>query len=122
MSKRILIIDDDTEDLILIKKALEDDGFQEILTASLCEDGIGKAKEMKPDIIVIDTRLPGMDGFEICQEIRKTEGYHPKIVITTGNIDAVDAAKARKAGADDYCVKTSDYQLLRVAVSNLTSE
>jgi DNA-binding response OmpR family regulator len=46
----------------------------------------------------------------------------PKIIVTTGAIDAVDAIKARKAGADDYCVKTSDCSQLLIAVKNLIGE
>ncbi|OGW79008.1 MAG: hypothetical protein A2Z83_06765 [Omnitrophica bacterium GWA2_52_8] len=61
-----------------------------------------------PAVIILDTILPDMDGFEICLEARKKK-FKGKIIISTGHIDAVDAEKAKTSGADDYVVKTSDF-------------
>ena len=67
--------------------------------------------------------MPGIDGFETCRQIREEHDEEEmKIIITTGAIDAVDAVKARKAGANDYCVKTSDLTQLITAVTNLIGE
>ena len=61
-----------------------------------------------------------MDGFEVCRQIKESLAPNaPKIIVMTGTIDAVDAVKARKMGADDYCVKTADGIPLMKAVENL---
>ncbi len=78
------------------------------------------AASENPDLVITDTNMPGIDGFETCRQIRDAGSKdNPKIIVTTGAIDAVDAVEARKAGADDYCVKTSDAAQLIVAVKNL---
>ena len=56
--------------------------------------------------------MQGMDGFETCQKIREAAELNTKIIIYTGNADAVDAGKAKEVGADEYCVKTSDYSFI----------
>jgi putative two-component system response regulator len=82
-------------------------------------DAIAQAKESKPDIVILDTNLGGMDGFEACQKIKELDGSTAKIIVMTGLIDAVDAGRAREMGADDYCVKTADYADIIESVKNL---
>jgi two-component system alkaline phosphatase synthesis response regulator PhoP len=109
MRNKILIIDDSEQDRKIMQRYFNQAGFKEILMAERGEEGIEKAISQKPDLIIIDTLLPGMDGFQICQQIREKQGeVASKIVMVTGAIDAVDAVKARKMGADDYCAKTAD--------------
>jgi len=106
---KILNIEDSEQDRKIFKRVLKDAGFEDIIFAERGEEGVEKVKNEKPDMVIIDTRLPGIDGFETCRQIRESCGpAAPKIIITTGFIDAVDAVKAREAGADDYCVKTAD--------------
>jgi DNA-binding response OmpR family regulator len=120
MGKKILIVDDNEVDLIIIKRHLSHAGYNEIVSAGNADEGIKKAEEERPDLIILDTLLPGSNGFEICQTIReKYNQTNPKIIIITGSVDAVDAVKARKAGADDYCAKTSDCAPLLEAVKKL---
>ncbi|MFC1699270.1 response regulator transcription factor [Candidatus Omnitrophota bacterium] len=119
MSK-ILIVDDNGQDRKIIERFLKKAGFTEVLTAETGEMAVEKAKTEQPDLVITDTMLPGIDGFEVCRQIR--EGLGPdltKIIVITGMIDAVDAVKAKKMGADDYCVKTSDYASLIEAVKKL---
>ena len=117
--KKILIIDDNEQDRKIEKIFLNKEGFEEIIMAETGEEGVKKVQQEEPDIIILDTMLPGIDGFETCRQIRKTQGpKSPKIVILTGSIDAIDALKAKKVGADDYCVKTSDSSLLIETVKN----
>ena len=117
---KLLIIDDDAIDQKLIRESIKKSGFDaEITVAFSGEDGIKKVNDLKPNvIIVLDTVLPGMNGFETCKKIKETD-RGLKIIICTGVIDAVDAAKARAVGADDYCVKTADYMGLINAIKKL---
>lgn len=121
MEKKILIIDDNEVDLLIVKRHLEHAGYQNIITASDAAEGVKKAIEEKPDLVISDTVLPDSNGFEICRQIREACGKDaPKIIIITGSVDAVDATLARRVGADDYCGKTSDCAPLLEAVKKLT--
>ena len=66
-------------------------------------------------VIDLDTVMPGLDGFDTCKKIKEIDG-NIKVIICTGFVDAVDATKARNSGADDYCVKTADFEVLVNAV------
>ncbi len=114
MPRKILIIDDDKGDQKLMQDALVRAGLEvDIMVAETGEEGIKKTDELKPNgIVILDTVLPRIDGFATCEEIKKNGDENVKVIICTGVIDAVDAKKARAAGADDYCVKTEDYEAL----------
>lgn len=120
MGKKILIVDDNETDLLIIKRYLSHAGYNEIVSAENAGEGIKKAEVEKPDLIILDTLLPDGNGFEICQVIReKYNQANPKIIIITGSVDAVDAVRARKAGADDYCAKTFDCAPLLEALKKI---
>ena len=120
MEKKILIIDDNPQDKKIMTRFLNRAGFTQISTAENGTEGVKKAGEEKPDLVILDTMLPDMLGFEVCSRIRENHGSdEPKIIMTTGAVDAVDALKARQAGANDYCVKTSDCSPLMSALGNL---
>jgi len=120
MGKKILVIDDNEPDRNLVKIFLNEAGFEQIVMAETGEEGAKKAESDKPDLVITDTLLPGIDGFEVCRRIRKYHGRNgPKIIVITGVIDAIDAVKARKMGADDYCVKNRDLSDLIKAVKDL---
>ena len=124
MGKKILVIDDSVQDRKIVNIFLNKAGFNNILNATSGNEGIEMAKKNKPDLIVLDTVLPDISGFQICSKIREAlGGQSPKIIITTGSVLAVDALKAKKAGADDYCAKTSDCsQLVEIVKSLIGSE
>ena len=71
MGKKILIIDDNSDDLVIIERCLKEAGYTDIITAGDANGGIQKAKEEKPDLIITDTILPEMDGFEVCRNVRE---------------------------------------------------
>ena len=99
---------------------MKEAGYSNVITAEDGKQAIEQTKAEKPDLLIIDTLLGKDNGFEVCRKIRDIgEPTSPKIIIITGAIDAVDAVKARKMGADDYCAKTSDCALLIEAVKNL---
>lgn len=119
MSKKILVTDDSLISAVSLKDLLESKGF-DVVTAESGEQAIGIVQTFKPDLALLDTCLPGMSGHDLCKYLRKTFGNRVKIIVYTGQVDAVDADKAVKAGADDYVVKTSDFALLLDAIYKLT--
>jgi len=121
MENKILIVDDDKTDYQIIETHFKRAGLNDTLWAESGEKGVEYAQNIKPDIVLIDTNLPQIDGFETCRRIKAIEGLDAKIIVMTGFIEAVNALKAREVGADDYCAKTSDCDSLIEAVKGLIS-
>lgn len=101
--KFILIVDDEQELLTLIKTIFERTGYTKIMTATSGEMALQIIRETLPDMVILDVMLPGMDGFEVLQEIRALSKL-PVLMLT-----AKDAAEDRfsgfELGADDYLIK-----------------
>lgn len=117
--KKILIIDDNDQDRKIMKRFFNEAGYENIVTASTGEEGVEKASVESPDLVVVDTVLPGINGFEVCRQIKSRRGQDQKIIVITGSVDAIDAVKAKKAGADDYCVKTIRFAPLIDAIKRI---
>lgn len=117
MSVKVLIIEDNPQDQKIIQRYASRAGY-DVLLASSGEEGLDIFKKENPPVVVTDTNLPGMDGFELCRSIKAVPQCVARVIIITGQIDAVDAGKARENGADDYCVKTSDCAPLLTAIKN----
>lgn len=117
---KILIIDDEAQDAKAMALTLEREGYKEISTADTGEKGVEIARSFKPDLVLIDVVLNGIDGFDICKEIEAIEGLNPKIIMITGHLDAVDAKKARSSGADEIIEKTPALENMIRTIKNLT--
>lgn len=118
MNKKILVIDDDIGARKTLYYSLSKYGYK-VIEAAGGKEGIDKAQKERPDLVLVDTLMPDMNGNEVCRQIKGTKGLNTKIIVFTGFIDAVDAEKARAAGADDYVVKTSKLQHLLEAAKKL---
>lgn len=106
-NKTILLVEDDTMIGSIYKAKFEADGFN-VLIALDGASGLALAKKEKPDIIMLDVILPGLDGFSVLEEVKKdkTTKNIPVIMLTNlGTED--DKAKGHKMGALDYLVKAS---------------
>ena len=116
----LLIVDDDEGDRRLMEEAIRRSDMQlTIAQASTDKEALQKLESLRPNLIVVlDTILAGVTGFDICRKMREID-QEVKIIICTGMIDAVDAGRARASGADDYCVKTADYDALVATIKNL---
>lgn len=102
MALRILVIDDDTALAEMIGLVLEADGF----AVDLCEDGaraLEVFRDVRPDLVLLDLMLPGLDGIEVCRLIR-AESDVP-IIMLTAKSDTPDVVEGLEAGADDYVAK-----------------
>ena len=123
MGKKILIIDDNEGDKVLIRELLRESGIDcEFIMANSGDEGIEKAKEEKPTVVLIDTGLKGTDCFQTCKTIKELPDIDIKVIVMTGVVDAIDAGKARRSGADDFCVKTSDCESIIKAVKQISNQ
>ena len=105
MAKKILIIEDDKFLLKVIKKKLLKEKYT-VIEAMDGEQGIKSAKREKPDLILLDLILPGIDGFEVLTKIKKDQESSKIPIIILSNLGAREEIKrGLEAGADDYLIK-----------------
>jgi two-component system, OmpR family, response regulator MprA len=102
MKEHILIIEDDEAILKILRRVLTYEGYQ-VDTALEGKSGLSMAHEGRPDLIILDWMLPGMDGLEVCHHLRET-GSTP-ILMLTAKDTIQDRVQGLDAGADDYVVK-----------------
>ena len=113
---KILIIDDDRELCALIKRSVQ----SEHIEADFCntgKEGLQKLKEQEYQLVVLDVMMPGMDGFETLEEIRK-ENSLPILMFTSKN-DSASKVRGLRAGADDYLTKPFDMDELIARIASL---
>jgi DNA-binding response OmpR family regulator len=121
MKKNILVIDDDPLARQLIAGCLEGEGHAVVASLNF-EDALRKARQTPPDLVLIDVVMPDITGFEACHKIKEMFRPHPPpVIVMTGKLDAIDPAQARKMGADDFVVKTSNMAVLVQAVRKILS-
>lgn len=102
---KILVIDDNSEIRALSRATLEDEGHVVALAAT-GDDGIQAFEVERPDCILLDVRMPGMDGFAVCERIRQMPGGEDTpIVFLTASRDVDTFDRALQAGADDFLTK-----------------
>ncbi|QUY40338.1 response regulator transcription factor (plasmid) [Acaryochloris sp. 'Moss Beach'] len=123
---RIVIVEDHTLTRMGLLGALEEqDNFEVVGEAATGNDGLGLLKDLQPDVAIIDIGLPDFDGIELVQQFRKLQSDSndtaTKILILTMHHQEVEVLAAFAAGADSYCVKDTDIELLVEAV-NTTAE
>lgn len=99
---KILVVDDEAKIVDLIRLYLEKDDYQ-VITAGAGRQAVELFQKEKPDLMVLDIMLPGMDGLEICRAVRRQSGI-PIIMLTARNED-VDKLMGLELGADDYITK-----------------
>ncbi len=110
----ILIIDDNIPILENLTEYFEIEGYK-ILTADSGIKGIELAREHIPDLIICDTKMPVMDGYEVLHLVLDlTKTYEIPFIFSTSNSEKVDRTKALALGADDYIVKPFALQKLLV--------
>lgn len=102
MSTRILVVDDDRALAEMLGMVLEGEGFEPIFSADGAE-AISTFRDARPDLVLLDVMLPGIDGVEVCKLIRAESGV--PIIMLTARTDTTDVVRGLEAGADDYVVK-----------------
>ena len=102
MLTRILVVDDDTETTELLKIILEPGDF-EVFTSVSGQEAVDLARRLSPDVMVVDLLMPGMDGLNVCQEVRKFSSL-PILVLSAVSKPGI-IAQALDEGADDFLIK-----------------
>ncbi len=118
---RILVVDDEPDIVRLLTFALQTDGYQ-VLAAKNGAEGLEIAQREKPDVIILDVMMPGMDGFEVCSVLRsRPDTANLPIIILSALGQVSDRVKGLRAGADDYVPKPVNLDELSARVAALLS-
>ena len=99
----VVVIEDEPHIALGLKDALEFEGFR-VVTADTGVAGVRLVSEERPGVILLDLMLPDMNGYQVCEEIRRHDGYVPIIMLTARSQEA-DKIRGLDAGADDYVTK-----------------
>jgi DNA-binding response OmpR family regulator len=102
MKEKVLIIDDEIALQETLAYNLAKEGY-DIMVAGDGKNALEKADQFEPDMIILDIMLPGMDGFEVCQQLRKKT--NAPILMLTARDDEIDRVVGLEVGADDYLTK-----------------
>jgi len=102
-TQRILVIEDEPDLLRGLELNLKAEGYG-VLTASRGDNGIEQALLERPELILLDIMLPGMNGLDVCRELRK-RGFDAPIIMLTAKAEEVDRVVGLEIGADDYVTK-----------------
>jgi len=123
MSDKILIVDDTTELLFFLDYIFQRNGF-EVVTAANGKDAIRIAKETNPDVLLVDVMMPGIDGLEVCRQLRQDADMHDvPILLYSAAVGEEIRQKSLEAGANEFLGKTINHEELVTKVRNwLASE
>ena len=107
--KRVLVVEDNKNNLRLTLKLLKSHGYESVITAETGEEGVSLALGENPDLILMDIKLPGIDGVETAARIRASAGDRQAVIIAvTSFAMAGDRERYLKGGFDGYIEKPID--------------
>jgi CheY-like chemotaxis protein len=118
----LLVVDDNSDNVEILRAFLSSRGF-DVQTATDGRSALARLEELKPDLVLLDVMMPGMDGWEVCRVIKQ----HPtlgetKVVMVTAKGGFEDKFEGLRSGADDYVVKPVDFpELLEKVQRNLAA-
>jgi two-component system alkaline phosphatase synthesis response regulator PhoP len=120
MAKRILIVEDNIVILTMQKQIFEMEGY-EIITAQEGMDALKKIHQEHPDVVLLDVNIPGMNGFELCRQIKEDPNLRDIIVVMISAVyySDEDAKKGMALGADAYFTKPYENELLQGKIKEL---
>ena len=117
----ILIVEDDLDVADMLNAYFRIQGY-EVLTVNFGADGLRAAETSRPDIIILDIRLPDIDGFEVAKQLRANRNTREvPILFLTEKRERKDRLHGLEIGGDDYITKPFDIQELRLRVRNSLS-
>jgi two-component system alkaline phosphatase synthesis response regulator PhoP len=120
--KKVLIIEDDPSFLRAISHIVEKEGYS-VTSASNGMKGLSMAKEEKPDLLILDVMLPGIDGFEICNQLRnESQTAKLPIIMLSAKGQENDKATGLNVGADEYLTKPVERAVLLEKITTLLAK
>lgn len=111
---KILLVDDEPNILNFLELGLQNEGY-ETRTAQDGISAITALKQFQPHVVVLDVMMPGMDGFEVCRMLKKTENV--AVIMLTARDEVDDRVKGLNLGADDYMVKPFSFEELLARIN-----
>jgi DNA-binding response OmpR family regulator len=117
-SLRLLVVEDDRKLVTALQRGLQLEGY-DVDVAYTGEDALDKASADGYAAVVLDVMLPGLDGFEVCEALRRERRWLP-VLMLTARADVADRIRGLDAGADDYLVKPFDFGELLARLRALT--
>lgn len=119
MSARILVVDDIAANVRLLEAKLHSE-YYEVITATSGKRALDLVRDQFPDIVLLDVMMPGMDGFQVCREIKRDpHTAHIPVVMVTALNDIRDRVEGLKAGADDFLSKPTNDVILLARIRSL---
>jgi DNA-binding response OmpR family regulator len=102
---RVLLVEDEPDVAELVRLNLVREGY-EVVVAGNGKDALSRAREAQPDVILLDVILPGMDGWDVCRQLRQDPGARTiPVIMVTARVDEGDRVRGFELGADDYVTK-----------------
>ncbi len=118
--KRVLVVDDDEAIVEMFTELLERDGRFEVETAATGYDAGILTEQFRPDIVLLDFKLPDINGTAVCRTIRSNPAYkHMQIIIISGVADPDEVAELKVAGADEFIRKPFDINSVISRIADL---
>ena len=114
--RRILVVDDNEDGVAMLSALLTFDGH-EVATASSGLEAVASAVSLKPDVVLLDLGLPGIDGYEVARRIRAAVGDASRLIAITGYSRDEDRERTTAAGFSAHLVKPVDFDSLRRALA-----
>jgi two-component system response regulator MprA len=114
---RILVVDDDPKIRTVVRRGLAYEGFR-VVEAASGEEGLVKAREHLPHLVILDVMMPGIDGLEVTRRLRSA-GDEVGILMLTARDEVKDRVEGLETGADDYLVKPFNFEELLARVHAL---
>lgn len=112
----ILIVDDDMDSLLPLKRSLERENYK-VVEAYSGQEALQKASAETPDVILLDLMMPGMDGYEVCNRLKKEMNLkNTQIIMLTARDDVGDKIRGLDLGADDYVTKPFNLSELKARI------
>lgn len=110
---KILIVEDDATIRTILEMALLGAGFRHVSSCSRGDEGLAEVRRTRPDLVLLDIMLPGLDGFQVCARIRESAALAAtRVIMLTARTEPEDIVRGLDCGADDYVTKPFEREVL----------
>jgi DNA-binding response OmpR family regulator len=116
--KKLLIVEDDADTVEMLSLFFEEEGYW-VLSTAWGQDALKLGQELLPDVILLDIRLPDINGFEVCRQLHNSfQTSHIPVICLTEKKEQIDKIEGLEAGAVDYMTKPFNLHELKLRVRN----